>query len=416
MENHNDNPMFMIPGPYTAPSQFYAHLGPGREGSVSDPSETPTLSVRKQADSTAPSSPPPKRPRGRPRGSTNRASGISTAPKATKASKPKAAPKSKTRPAAAPTSPEASKENIPPVVAPNLPPPVYELSDDDDDDVKGDGGKRWPDPERGRFFDFLLADTPEGDKRFKQHQTNPGHVYSRASTILYNSLRSAASIKAMYGRAIDTFTWMSAFNDFTGNGGGDADYDDPEAILKSKLKAACASGQHLGSLKPATITEREDRGWYELFWSRLGTSSKVARTVVRSSASALSDLDNDSDIEHSSDANIDPALREQSRTTPASQVSEPKHVPSSSLRKQANVSFSSMGDLVKMKMKSEENKANALEAKLAIEREKLDLEKARVELDKAKGKVEMARMVLEMNGVDDEVKGAANEFLKTLFS
>jgi hypothetical protein len=74
--------------------------------------------------------------------------------------------------------PEVSKENIPPVAL-NLPPPVYELSDDDDEDVKGDGGKRWPDPERGRFFDFLLADTPEGDKRFKQHQTNPGHVYSR---------------------------------------------------------------------------------------------------------------------------------------------------------------------------------------------------------------------------------------------
>jgi hypothetical protein len=72
----------------------------------------------------------------------------------------------------------------------------------------------------------------------------------------------------MYGRAIDTFTWMRAFNDFTGNGGGDADCDDPEAILKSKLKAARASGQHLGSLKPATITEWEDRGWYELFWSR----------------------------------------------------------------------------------------------------------------------------------------------------
>jgi hypothetical protein len=75
-----------------------------------------------------------------------------------------------------------------------------------------------------------------------------------------------------------------------------------------------------------------------------------------------------------------------------------------------------MGDLVKMKMKSEENKVNALEAKLAIEWEKPDLEKERVELDKTKGKVEMAGMVLKMNGVDDEVKGAANEFLKTLFS
>jgi hypothetical protein len=64
----------------------------------------------------------------------------------------------------------------------------------------------------------------------------------------------------MYGRAINTFTWMHAFSDFTSNGGGDADCDNPEAILKSNLMAARASGQHLGSLKPVTVTEWEDRG------------------------------------------------------------------------------------------------------------------------------------------------------------
>jgi hypothetical protein len=134
----------MIPGLYTAPSQFYAHLGPaGREGSVSDPPETPTPSVHKRADSTAPSPPPPKHPRGRPPGSTNKGSGNNTALKATK-SKSKAAPKSKTQPVATPTVPEASKENIPPVVTPNLLPPIYELSDDDDDDVKADGASVGP--------------------------------------------------------------------------------------------------------------------------------------------------------------------------------------------------------------------------------------------------------------------------------
>ncbi|KAJ7312840.1 hypothetical protein DFH08DRAFT_821687 [Mycena albidolilacea] len=323
MENRNDNPMgpqyhfplpqFMIPGPYTTPSQFYAHLGPaGCEGSVSDLPETPTPS-----------------------------------------------------------------------------PPVYELSDNNDDNVKADGGKCWPNPVHGHFFHFLLADMPEGAKCFKQHQTNPGHVYSQA----------------MYGRTIDTFTWMRAFNDFTGNGGGNTNCNNPEAILKSKLKAARAGSQHLrsrsqrplpngrivGGMNYSGVILEQARRLHTPSFKALPLPSLTSTTTVLSSTVLMLIL------------------------TPCF-VSEPKHVPSSSLRKQANILFSSMGDLVKIKMKSKENKVNALEKKLAIEQEKLDLEKVRVELDKTKGKVKMVWMLLEMNGVDDEVKGAANEFLKTLFS
>lgn len=136
--------------------------------------------------------------------------------------------------------------------------------------------------------------------------------------------------------------------------------------------------------------------------------------------SAISDIeDSFSDEERSSDSNIHPALLEQSRTanastasapkTPAARVSEPKHVPSSNLRKQANISFGNIGELVKMKVLLEEKKATALEAKLGLEREKL-------ELDKTKSKVEMARMVFLMDGVDEDVKIAANAYLKGLFS
>jgi hypothetical protein len=64
---------------------------------------------------------------------------------------------------------------------------------------------------------------------------------------------------------------------------------------------------------------------------------------------------------------------------------------------------------MKMRMISDEKKATALDARLALEREKL-------ELDKAKSKVEMARLVFTMDGVDEEVKTAANSYLKYLFS
>ncbi|KAJ7435648.1 hypothetical protein B0H11DRAFT_673196 [Mycena galericulata] len=224
----------------------------------------------------------------------------------------------------------------------------------------------------------------------------------------------------MWGRSLDTYTWMRTFEGFTGNGGGDADSDDPTAILKKKLVAARKSGLHLGALNPATITEWEDNGWCELFDDRLGTSAKVSRQFARNSASIISDFEDGlSDEERDSDSNIHPALRDGSRAanaaaslvpkTPAAVVSEPKHVPSSNLRKQANNSFGNIGEFMKMKMVSEEKKTNALQARLDLEREKL-------ELDKAKGKVEMARAVLTMDGVDDEVKATANAYLKCLFS
>jgi hypothetical protein len=85
---------------------------------------------------------------------------------------------------------------------------------------------------------------------------------------LFEGARSADSVKSMYMRSLETFTWIRAFNGFTGNGGGDPDSDDPEAVLKSKIAAARGAGLHLGALKPATITEWERNGWFDLFNSR----------------------------------------------------------------------------------------------------------------------------------------------------
>ncbi|KAJ7847977.1 hypothetical protein B0H13DRAFT_2404812, partial [Mycena leptocephala] len=413
MENYGDPSggynfppqQYMVPppAPYMAPQQFYANLTALH--SPVPTSETPIPTPRKRVASNSQPQSPPKRKRGRPAGST----------KAKTTAAQRAKPAAKSQPKVAQR--KSVKENIPQ-------PETIELSDSDNEIEKTDTGKirHWQPDERTTFYRFLLAFDPVGDKRFVQHQVDPGRVYRRASEILFSGERSAASIKSMWLRSLDAFQWIRAFESFTGNGGGDPDSDDPEAILKKKLAAARKSGLPLGSLKPSTITEWEDNGWWDLFNDRLGTSAKVAREVVQNSAASISDIDDNFDEEEGdSEGNIHPLLLEESRAikkaamlapsvpkTPAAIVSEPKHVPSSAFRKQTTNSFGNIGEYMKMKMISEEKKTTVLDAKLGLEREKL-------ELDKMKGKVEMARSVFAMDGTTEEVKDAANAFLLSLF-
>ncbi|KAJ7311716.1 hypothetical protein DFH08DRAFT_822481 [Mycena albidolilacea] len=139
----------------------------------------------------------------------------------------------------------------------------------------------------------------------------------------------------------------------------------------------------------------------------------IAWPVAHSSASAISDLDDDDDHDNSSlDANVDPELRKAALRvpkTPAAIVSEPKHTPSSAFCKQINSSFSGLGEFMKVKMVAEEKKATMLDAKLALDRERL-------EMDKAKGKVDMAERVLAMLGASTEVKERINAYLLDYFS
>ncbi|KAJ7126592.1 hypothetical protein C8R43DRAFT_1134917 [Mycena crocata] len=394
------------PAPYMAPEQFYGHLMPFSTPQQSPDSPAPYGRKRASSDSSVdvPAVEELLPRRGRPRGSKNKAK----TPTTTKAKAPKP------KPTAKPAKKKSKKADQ------NTAPVAIELSDSDDDTEKTKDGKvrHWTADERTLFYQFLLAFDEEGEKRFEQHKKNPGHVYKRASELVFKGSRSAPSIKSMYTRSIDTFTWMLAFDSFTGNGGGDPDSDDPTAIQK-RLTAARKAGLNLGSLKPATITEWDDNGWYDLFNDRLGTSAKISREVVRNSASALSDAeDNLDDYGADSDANINPVLLAQSRTaashpappkTPAATVTEPKHTPSSAYRKQTSNSFGAIGDFMKMKMVSEEKRTHALDAKLQLEQEKL-------ELDKAKVKVDMARNVFQMEGASDQVKDAANAYLLSIFS
>ncbi|KAJ6559721.1 hypothetical protein B0H19DRAFT_1069450 [Mycena capillaripes] len=299
------------------------------------------------------------------------------------------------------------------------------IDDSDSESESEEGGrKQWTDSEKTAFFEWLLG--PGDDYRFEQHKKNPAHVYKRASELLFSGKRSAKAIGSLWQRSLETFGYIVAFESFTGNGGGDADSDDPSAILK-KLDAARTAGLPIGTLKPAVLETWENHGWRDLFTQRLGTSAKVSRDIVRNSASALSDRDDDDDESSDGDSMVDPTLRAQgsvsvrsvktpaSGKNPAATVSEPKHTPASKFRAQANNSLGNMGEYMKVKMLSEDKKAQMMDAKLDLDKAKLELEKQKVELDTQRGKVEMARTVLAMEGTTAEVKNACNTFLLSLF-
>ncbi|KAJ6615322.1 hypothetical protein B0H10DRAFT_1950022 [Mycena sp. CBHHK59/15] len=411
--------------PYIPPPHFHTDAsGPGY-GSLPPPYGPPnpmpvgaTTPARWSPSPSPVRSPVKKRGRGRPKGSrsthnTRTAAATSAKVAAIKAAAPKQKVKAKQAPMKAKTTAsQAQKENVTPPTGADAPIDISDSENEDD----GSGYKRWADTDKNKFYRFLLALDAEGERRFTQHQKNPNHVYKR--------------IKSLYTRSMDTFTWMVAFEAFTGNGGGDPDSDDPTAILRSRLEGAHKVGLAIGSLRPDIINTWHDNGWWDLFNDCLGASAKVTREVVRNSASALSDIeDHETAFAPNSDDNINPLLLEESHVarastalkTPAAQknpaaiVSEPKHTPATHFRSQATSSFGNISEYVKIKMISEEAKAKAFDAKLVMDQTKLQLEqeKTKAELDKGKG--DMVQKVLEMDGASEEVKAAANEFLLSLF-
>ncbi|KAJ7229783.1 hypothetical protein GGX14DRAFT_383747 [Mycena pura] len=412
-------------------SQFYAHPQlPPPPAPYGNPyptfvgSPTPEASAGSfQGINSSPSPPaaPVKRGRGRPPNpeTVKRRAAVNSAAKAVaKATKPKSPKKNfKKKPT---RSRKADKENVP---LPSEDP--INISDSEDETEYGTKS-HWSAIERSQFYRFLLGPGAAGDRRFEQHKTDPTHVYRRAEELLFSGTRSVKAIRSLWKRSMDTFQWMLVFESYTGNGGVDPDSDDPVVILKSRLAGARTAGLTLGSLRPETINEWRANGWWDLFNDRLGQSAKVTRETVRNSASALSDQEDNDTVNQDSDNNIDPHLLEESRAaqttgalnTPApckpasATVSEPKHTPASRFRTH---SFGNMGDFIKLKMESEEKKTKAYEAKLELDQAKFQLERERAALDEKKAKADMARMVMSTDGMTDEVKAAANNFLLNLF-
>ncbi|KAJ7513154.1 hypothetical protein B0H11DRAFT_2213683 [Mycena galericulata] len=382
---------------FNFPAYYQYTPGPGQYPGYGtppppQPPAKPTPEVVPDAEPAPLNSEPAEtRKRGRPKGSGTKSKEVVPDPKTSDGRKPRGRPRGsgskktssprrkRVKTTHADTFAEQEKENL----HVNITPQTIDVTSDSEDETTS---KRWPVADRDKFFRFLLDLNEEGDKRFEQHKTNPGHVYKV------------------------TFEWMVAFDAFTGNGGGDPDSDDPTAVLKVKLTAARAAGLAIGSLTPATIIEWDKNGWRTLFDDRLGNSAKVTRPVVRSSVAPLSDVEDFAD-----DSDIDPELKDTTNSmtptpkTPAATVSEPKYVtPASKFRAQAAQSLGNIGEYLKAKMAADEKKTHAFEAKL-------ELDEKRFELDRQKAKVEMARTVCAMDVVSADVKDAANSFLRDYF-
>ncbi|KAJ7880179.1 hypothetical protein B0H13DRAFT_2667809 [Mycena leptocephala] len=201
---------YMAPphAPYMSPDQFYGHPSPFVVTEIPPNASVDAVnSTRKRACSeAADTSPPAKRGRGRPRKVVN-----DDVPAKAKASVRRAKPKAQTKTKAVKKD-KSNQENLPPVI---------NIMDSDDELEKDEGGKPrfWTAEEKTRFFEFFLGPDADAERRFKQHKVNPGHVYKRASE-LFHGARTADSVKSLYVRSLDTFTWMRAFNSFTGTAVG----------------------------------------------------------------------------------------------------------------------------------------------------------------------------------------------------
>lgn len=181
-----------------APAPFSVPQGPAYGAPPPLPDTPSPVRVRQTtpADWSPSPSPPAREPtkkrgRGRPRGSGSTAITRATAANARKAAALKdvtAAKKTrkvptktktvKTKTATA-TATLAEKENAAPR---HITGPLDSLSDsesEDENDAEESAYKRWTDTEKESFFRFLLGLDAEGERRFTQHQKNPGHVYRR---------------------------------------------------------------------------------------------------------------------------------------------------------------------------------------------------------------------------------------------
>ncbi|KAJ7687047.1 hypothetical protein B0H17DRAFT_1203899 [Mycena rosella] len=289
---------------YVFPPEAYMHPPPDPV-----PATLAVPSPGRSSPSVASSpSPPKKRGRGRPPG-LGKKDANTVAKAAAKAAKAKATVK--TRKKAKQPSRTELKENDDPNTGANI---AINISDSENEELCSK--RRWTNVEKTKVYTCVLAFDPNGDRCFVQLQTSPNHVWKRAEELVFSSTRTESSIKSLWTRSMDTFTWMIAFEKFTANGGGDPDSDNPTAILKGCIDSAREAGLVIGGLKPETITAWHENGWWDLFNDRLGANAKVTRTVVRNSASALSDPEDDP-VFHDSD-NIDPQLRIDKPAPPAS--------------------------------------------------------------------------------------------------
>ena len=92
-------------------------------------------------------------------------------------------------------------------------------------------------------------------------------IYSKASNKLFNGVYSESAVKGCFTRSLKTFRMLVAFENHTGNGGGDGDVME-NGTVEEQLGSAHSSGVDVSKLRPQLIEEWRRNGWYDLFFSR----------------------------------------------------------------------------------------------------------------------------------------------------
>ena len=91
----------------------------------------------------------------------------------------------------------------------------------------------------------------------------------QASEVLFEGKHSQDAIKALFGRAYNTFTYILALERFTGGGrDGDENSDGDEDPIEKKIPLARSRGVAIGSLTRKTYCKWKGNGWYDLFANR----------------------------------------------------------------------------------------------------------------------------------------------------
>lgn len=90
---------------------------------------------------------------------------------------------------------------------------------------------------------------------------------------MFGKRHSESAVKGQLTRAKKTYTEIVAFEDFTGNGGGDGDLEEVEdpdhnTSLEKRLARARDAGRPVGKLSIKIIRQWYANGWYELYNNR----------------------------------------------------------------------------------------------------------------------------------------------------
>ncbi|KAI5832188.1 hypothetical protein K523DRAFT_414344 [Schizophyllum commune Tattone D] len=248
--------------------------------------------------------------------------------------------------------------------------------------------------DKSALLEVVLGDNSDADKIFEKLQVASNKVWRLVLEALGGKLPSGPvtekQLSGLYNSLLTTFKQLYEFRNFTGRGADADDYDwDDEDGLASHLRNSKSKGCAIDNLNAANSRLFVRKGWYDLFVNRYKDNPKVIRTVARSSAAELSEVDDFEDDDDEVEL-VPPPTKSRlpkSEKLPASAtVSEPKGAPRrgrprKDTKEQTKIDTSGLNTYFEVTAKSEEHAA-------ALRRQKYE----RVAMEK---KVDLAQKVID---------------------